>query len=374
MVLKAEFVKHCAGSVSVKVAFQMNLGAAATTVLYGPAGCGKTAVIRVIAGIDRPEKGLVAADGKIWFQGDGRQAMASPEREVGFILKGDQLAANLTVASNLTLGLRKWPTRERGKRVKELLGLLGLPDMAKLRPSELNPLDRRRLLLARAVAPRPKVLLWDEPFEGLDPQSAEWLRQDLEMLLKAENLPVLISTADRALALRLGGRVMIMEQGRITLDGRAGEVLMGAKAKPTLTGAETVVRVRYVGRGEGLVRLDAGGVTLHAPDPNSAFETANLHICSEGVLIERPGPGLLGRRNALQGRVREMTPEGSMMRVRLDCGFPLEALISVRACHDLRLRTGDPVVARIKLETLLLVPTDGSLAAVRPKRPLAMAI
>jgi len=375
MVLKAEFVKHCASGVSVKAAFQMELGTFSMNVLFGPSGCGKTALLRVLAGIERPEKGLIAADGKIWFQGDGRQCMVSPEREVGYVLKGDALASNLSVASNITSGLRKWPTRARGKRVAELLARMGVPELAKGRPLDLSPLDQRRILLARAVAPRPKVLLLDEPFAGLDRVTAELFRRDLEDMLRAEGLAVLVITADRSDALRLGGRVMRMDQGRIVQDGRAAEVLLASTEKPRESGADCVVRARVAGRMEGMLRLDVAGALLYAADPGGSFEFANLHICSESVGIERPGPGLLGSRNSLQGRVRELVPEGSMTRIRLDCGFPLEALLANRACHDLHLRAGDPVVARVKTETLQVIPAEvPSIAAVRRNRALAMAI
>ena len=379
MSLKVDFVKHGVGGHSIRAAFEMNLAQPGITVLLGPSGAGKTALLRVLAGLDRAEKGLIQADGRIWFHGDGRGSVETPDRPVGYYFRELGLTPHVTVASNISIGLRKWPTRARGQRVTELLGRLGMPEAPRRRPSDLSEFQKRLVLLARAVAPRPRLLLLDDPCQGLERKEAALLIEALEALLKAENLVAILVTPDQQMAEMVGTRMLRMEAGRIVQDGRPGEALNTlSPAVPKDSGPDCVIRGRVAGRFDGQIRIELAGApgrTLFVADPGGAFEQVQVCIGSEGIAIERPGPGLGAGRNRLSARVREMVPEGSMMRVRLDCGFALAALIPTWACHDLRLRVGDPVFALVKSSAIRVIPSE-AVPVLPPHRatPLQIAI
>jgi molybdate transport system ATP-binding protein len=226
------------------------------------------------------------------------------------------------------------------------------------RPGELSGGQRQRVALARALAPRPRLLLLDEPFASLDRPAAEQLRHELRAILKAEGIPAVLVTHDREDALSLGDRMLRMDAGRILQDGRPEEVLTGLAANLEEAGSESVALARVVGRREGLLCLEVGSAFLFAPDPGGEFHQARICIRSEGVALERRDGGPASTRNHLQGRIVDLEIRGALARVRLDCGFPLDALITTWACHDLKLALGDQITALVKATAIRVVPID----------------
>jgi len=309
-------------------------------------------VLRVLSGLARPDSGTVVVDGQTWSR------VPAPERGVGHVFQEPALFPHLTVAQNVAYGLRRWPAPARDERVRLLLERVGVAELAGRRPGAISGGQRQRAALARALAPRPRLLLLDEPFAALDRVSAEQLKRELRSLLKAEAIPALLVTHHRGDALSLGDHLLRMEEGRIVQAGRPEQVLTGITSDGG-PGAETVVRARCTGRREGLLRLEAGSAVLYAADPGNVSEQVHLCIRSEGVALERADTGALSHRNVLPARVEDLRAEGPLTRVRLDCGFPLEALLTTWACRDLDLRAGAVVVALVKATAIRVIPVDG---------------
>jgi molybdate transport system ATP-binding protein len=356
MKLTMDVQRQFASGPLIQGVLELDLARFEVTVLFGPSGCGKTTLLRMIAGLERPDSGAITLDEAAWFQ--GRHHLSAQKRRVGYVFQEGALFPHLSVAANIGFGLQGSPARP--ERVAELVRRVGLTGLEHRQPHELSGGQRQRVALARALAPRPRLLLLDEPFASLDRPAAEGLRQELRAMLRAEGLPAVLVTHDRSDALSLGDRMLRMEAGRIVQEGRPEDVLTGTAKDEDEAGSESVVLARVVGRREGLLCLEVGSVLLFAPDPGGDFRQARLCIRSEGVALERVDHPAASTRNHLPGRIAGLETEGALTRVRLDCGFPLEALVTAWACRDLGLTVGDAVTALVKATAIRVVPREGS--------------
>lgn len=344
--------KQFATGPCIEAQFTLDIGVFGITVLFGPSGCGKTTLLRMISGLERPSGGSLRLEEEVWAE-KGR--FLPPERrKVGHVFQDAALFPHLSVAANIAYGL-KGPEREA--RVRELIARVGLQGLEARKPAQLSGGQKQRVALARALAPRPRLLLLDEPFASLDRPAAEGLRHELRTLLRAEGIPAILVTHDRGDALSLGDRLLLMEEGRILQDARPEEVLTGAQDLDH-GGSETILRGSVVGRREDLLCLEVGSALLYAPDPGGTFTQARICIRSEGVTLERPGSALSSPRNHLLATVCDMEGRGPLTRIRLDCGFALESLLTTWACRDLDLQIGMPMLALIKATAIRVLPLE----------------
>jgi len=354
MKLTVDVQRQFANGPLIQAALEVDLDHFGITVLFGPSGCGKTTLLRLISGLERPDGGQISLDGTAWFRGS--RELPAHRRRVGYVFQEGALFPHLSVATNIAFGLGR-DTAQSG-RVAELIRRVGLAGLEHRRPGELSGGQKQRVALARALAPKPRLVLLDEPFASLDRPAAEQLRHELRAMLKADGIPALLVTHDRAEALSLGDRMLRMEAGRIVEEGRPEDVLTGLAAELDNSGTESVVRARVVGRREGLLCLEVGSVLLFAPDPGGDFSQARLCIRSEGVALERLDTQPMSARNHLSARIVELDVRGALTRVRLDCGFPLESLVTTWACRDLNLCVGDSITALVKATAIQVIPVD----------------
>jgi len=354
MELTAAFTKTFPGGPAIHGELELGLGQPGITVLFGPSGCGKTTVLRCLAGLERPEAGAIRAGSELWFHGARGIQVPAPQRRVGLVFQEGVLFPHLTVAGNLGYGLHGLPKAEARARVAELAALMGLEEHLQRRPRELSGGQKQRVALARALAPRPRLVLLDEPFASLDRAAAEHLRHQLRQILQALAVPAVLVTHNPLEALALGDRMVRMDEGRVLQAGAPATVL--SHLAPESLGA--VVRAQVLGRTEGLLRLDTGGAQLFAPDPGGSFQEVYACIRGEGVSLEVGPHGHLTQRNSLASTITAVEPLGPLTRIRLDAGFPLEALITTWACGDLGLAPGQRVQALVKASAIQVVPIE----------------
>ena len=195
---------------------EFNLPAGARASLSGPSGSGKTTLLRVVAGLESPDKGTVEIAGKIGTL-DSKVLIPPWERGVGMVFQDLGLWPSRTVAQHVTdpLRARGLSKEDAGNRAGELLESLGLASLADRLPGRLSGGEARRLGLARALAPRPALLLLDEPFAGMDPASRKRGLGFLEEILQEASASVLLVTHHPEEAGALGGRVHILEGGKL---------------------------------------------------------------------------------------------------------------------------------------------------------------
>lgn len=181
--------------------------------LLGSSGCGKSTLLRAIAGFEPLWEGSIHMNGDLV---SSTRALLPPEqRRVGMVFQDLALFPHLSVAENISFGLKDWSKRDRAARVKELLELIGLPDMTNRYPHALSGGQQQRVALARALAPRPQLLLMDEPFSGLDAAMREQLVPEVRHILLQEHMSALMVTHDQNEAFVMADKVALMHSGEI---------------------------------------------------------------------------------------------------------------------------------------------------------------
>jgi thiamine transport system ATP-binding protein len=172
--------------------------------VLGPSGAGKSTLLRVIAGLMRPDSGVIALNG---VDITDRPAHL---RNIGMMFQDEQLFPHLDVAANIAFGPRmhRWSESEVDARVDELLGVVGLDGFGARRVDRLSGGEKKRVALARSLAPRPAILLLDEPLTGLDRELHDRLIGELADVLRATTTTAVLVTHDRFEATALAGRVV----------------------------------------------------------------------------------------------------------------------------------------------------------------------
>jgi iron(III) transport system ATP-binding protein len=190
--------------------------------LLGPSGCGKTTTLRLIAGFERPDAGLVEIDGKV--MADGHRFVLPEQRGVGVVFQEYTLFPHLTVAENIVFGLRKLSAASRRARLHEMLETAGLSSLARRYPHELSGGQQQRVALARALAPRPAVLLLDEPFSNLDADLRTQMLHEVYTILRESGTTAVFVTHDHEEAFMVADRVGVLNRGRLEQLGRPEEI------------------------------------------------------------------------------------------------------------------------------------------------------
>jgi sulfate/thiosulfate transport system ATP-binding protein len=188
--------------------------------LLGPSGGGKSTILRIIAGLESADEGSVVLDGEVVDDVPVRQ------RHVGFVFQHYALFRHMTVAENIAYGLRvrRVPKPEQRARVTELLDLMGLHGLEDRLPSQLSGGQRQRIALARSLAPKPRLLLLDEPFAAVDARVREELRVWLRRLHDEVHVTSIFVTHDQEEAFSLADRVLIINKGRLEQDGVPSDI------------------------------------------------------------------------------------------------------------------------------------------------------
>jgi molybdate transport system ATP-binding protein len=358
--LSAEFERAFPGGPLIQARLKVPTGRFSITLLFGPSGSGKTTILRCLAGLDRPQRGHIHFEDETWVD-TVRGIWRSPQqRGIGYLTQDYALFPHLRVAANITYGLSGLDAAERQERVRQMLGLFGLTGLEARWPRQLSAGQQQRVALARALVRRPRLLLLDEPLSALDAPTREQLRRELRPLLAELAVPVLLVTHDRIEALALGDAAVILDQGRICQSGPVEEVF----ARPAslvvarITGVDTVEPARILSITEGLATVAVGQTQLIALAREEKIGEGYVSIRAEDVILEKGTSGPSSARNRLPGQIQTLVREGPLVRITLDCGFHLTALITNQACLAMELREGDRVLALVKAPAIQLIPRD----------------
>jgi molybdate transport system ATP-binding protein len=329
------------------------------TVLFGASGSGKTTILRCLAGLERPEKGTIYFGQETWLDAGKGCFLPPRKRVIGFVPQDYALFPHLTVVRNVGYGLHDLSAAERPARVAETLRWLGLAGLENRLPRELSGGQQQRVALARAVVRRPKLLLLDEPLAALDTPTRLRLRGELRQLLRQLGIPTLLVTHDRFEALALGDDVVVLHDGRNVQHGATHDVFSRPLnlAVAEITAVETIQRGHILEARAGLAMVAIGNARLTALAGDLPADAREVYVCirAEDVILMRADTVQTSARNCLAATVRALGREGPLVRVNLDCGFPLTALLTAPACEELTLHDGVQLVALVKAPQVHLI-------------------
>jgi len=294
------------GSVEAVSAVSLDVGVEETVALLGPSGCGKSTLLRAVAGLEPTAAGTVRLDGQ------DLSTLAPHERGIGMMFQSHALFPHRDVGANVEFGLRMAgmdPTR-RGRRVAELLDLVGLPGYERRDVTTLSGGEAQRVALARSLAPEPRVLLLDEPFGSLDRVLRDHLVEEIPPLLREAGIAAVHVTHDHAEAFGVGDRVAVMIRGGLVQVGNPENVWRhpGSEAVARFMGHKNIIED---GGRRVLLRSDAA-----TPDPDG-------ELAGEIVRVSFNAGRFLATMRLTSGSdlefALEARPElGALLRVTID--------------------------------------------------------
>jgi tungstate transport system ATP-binding protein len=343
-----------------------------TLALIGPNGAGKSTLLLALSGIEVP------AAGELRYRGEpvpaGAAALAY-RRRVAMVFQ-EPLLFDTTVFENVAAGLRlRGLAREKiGRRVGENLERFRVGHLADRSARTLSGGEAQRTSLARAMAVAPEVLLLDEPFAALDPQSREALIEDLSRTLRETGMTTVFATHDRAEAQRLADRVAVFEHGRLRQIGPVAEVLRRPADAfvASFVGVENLLPVRLAAAGaDGGLAAVLGSEAAAAGGTNGGARleigeaAPMLRAGSAGLLCVRPEDvavaaagtrGVSPTGNQLHGCVTAVVPQGAFHRASIDCGVRIVAAVSGHVARELALAPGRDVTVVLRPSDLYVIP------------------
>jgi molybdate transport system ATP-binding protein len=322
-------------------------------IILGPTGAGKTVLLETIAGIHAPDAG------KVFLGGHDITATEPCQRNIGMVYQDYMLFPHLTVEENIAFGLklRKVSREEQHALVNEMYTLLEIGYLARRYPGSLSGGEQQRVALARALVLKPQILLLDEPMSALDGRTRDRMRRELSRIRKITGTTIVQITHHFDEVFALADRIAIMREGQIVQVGETSDVFL----HPSDTFVAEFLGIGNIIRGTA---TKAGNIFQVIPDKGPAFFTASgiagevvatLH--AEDVILSQE-PFTSSARNCLAGTVLELVPSGSTVRVILDVGFPLMALLTRESCRDMHLEPGCRMYSTFKASAVHVIPVN----------------
>jgi iron(III) transport system ATP-binding protein len=242
--------------------------------LLGASGCGKTTLLRIAAGIDRPTQGSILLDRQVI---ESETVHMPPEnRSIGLVFQDYALFPHMTILENVMFGLNRLPKSEARAVAMQGLARLGLADLAQQPPEKLSGGEQQRVALARAIAPRPRMLLMDEPFSNLDRRMRDSVRDETVALLRETRVTTMIVTHDPEEAMRIADRIVLLRKGRIEAIGTAERLY---RQPPSLFAARFFTELNEIGG-----RVHKGRVET----PVGTFPAKTLAEGAQAIVAIRP--------------------------------------------------------------------------------------
>ena len=320
-----------------------------TLVLFGPSGTGKSMTLKAIAGLTRPDTGLISLDDTVLFQNDPaapeRRWVSARERRIGYLFQDYALFPHLSVLENVAFAKRR--QRDRLVAAHEMLERMDLSHLAPRYPHEISGGQQQRVAIARALVAEPRVLLLDEPFSAVDAAVRKQLQAELRALQGELGLSVIYVTHSLEEAWPIGDRLAVIREGSILQTGGLREVLHRPKDHATaqVLGTPNLFRASVRESSDQRLILDWDGLMIEAsPQRVAVGDSVDAYIQASAVKILYPDkpvpPAVRQKQTSAQVVHLREDAEHRVLRLKLSNGGQLTARSSLHAYATLDLRPG----------------------------------
>ncbi|MFL9843954.1 ATP-binding cassette domain-containing protein [Flavobacterium rhizosphaerae] len=237
--IELQITKKFKGNTEFEISVSMQIEKGAFVALYGESGSGKTSVLRMLAGLLKPDSGKIIIDGITWFKAGYKKNIATGQRNIGYLLQENTLFPNMDVNGNLIYALGKGENRY----FEEIIGYMGIAPLLNKRVDELSGGQQQRVALARTLLTKPDILLLDEPFTALDNSSKTSLIKAVKQLHKQYGLTIILVSHSIAEVALLSDITYVIKEGKITAKGSPNEVFAPNNNSNTITFPAEVISV-----------------------------------------------------------------------------------------------------------------------------------
>ncbi|MCL4534466.1 MAG: ABC transporter ATP-binding protein [Bacteroidetes bacterium] len=284
--------------------------------IFGPSGSGKSLTLQCVAGLLKPDSGIVTINGRTVFDASKGINLRPQERRVGYVFQNYALLPHLSVADNIGYGLHRLPREERDPRVKKMITVMRLEGLERRRPRELSGGQQQRVALARALVTEPELLLLDEPFAALDSPIRSRLHGELLQLLRRLSITTVLVTHSLAEAYTLSDTMVVYEDGRVLQAGSRDDVLHHPVSRTVarFTATKNLFQGTVIAREASWLHVQVGKLIMHAPaGSHQVGETVDLCIRPEDVMLLRQDreAGAAVAQNQYQGEIVEEIAHGT---------------------------------------------------------------
>jgi molybdate transport system ATP-binding protein len=334
------------------------------TIVFGASGAGKTTLLDCVAGLVKPDSARISVGTRILFDSNNDINIPVAKRRVGYVLQDLALFPHMTVEQNITYGLPRLSAAKRAEHVQNILSSFHIAPLRARKAREISGGERQRTALARTLVTDPEVLLLDEPLAALDAATKSQIIDDLREWNRSHRIPILYVTHNRDEVFALGERVLVLEHGRIVVEGTPHEVMLAPMQETVaqLVGFENifdaVVDSVHPERGTMTCSLAGGDGPLSLETPLVRGGTGTplrVGIRAGDILLATSAPVGVSARNVIRGRIQSLEQRDVIVSARVKCRVTMEVHLTLAARDSLQLEAGREVWLVIKTHSCHLM-------------------
>lgn len=341
---------------SIIEGINLKIGSREVFALIGPTGAGKTTLIRILDFLQPP------SDGKILFDGmdvtHSERLRLEARRRISYVQQRPILFS-MDVYENVASGL-KWRHEKKeviNRKVEDVLELVDMAEFSKRDARTLSGGETQRVAIARALVIEPELLLLDEPTANLDPVSVSKIENVLEKIISEHKMTVFMATHDMIQGQRLAKRIGVLMGGKMLQTGSPDDIFLSPNSTEVaeFVGVGNVLAGMVTSRDDDLITIDVHGKPVEGISDNNIGEKVYALVRPEDITLTLSRDDRSSARNAFEGRISKIVPLGPLVRIEVDCGFPLLVVLTRRSVQELNLSINLHVIASFKATAVHII-------------------